>query len=253
MALLEVRGLSKNFGGLAALDHLDIDVNESEMLGIIGPNGAGKSTLFNVVTGYLEPASGEVIFDGRDITRMDPHDIAKIGIGRTFQLSTLFAKTTVYDCLLTAFHRLYKAPWWKVLLDTPAARKEDKTARRQVMEVLDFLELTEHKDKLAEELSSGFKRALAIGIALVSRPKLLLLDEPVTTLSQDRVERIMELLMKLRETGTTIVIIEHNMKVIMDYCDRIAVLAFGKNIAEGSAQQIRGNKEVVEAYLGEMD
>ena len=253
MALLEVRGLSKNFGGLAALDHLDIDVNESEMLGIIGPNGAGKSTLFNVVTGYLEPASGEVIFDGRDITRMDPHDIAKIGIGRTFQLSTLFAKTTVYDCLLTAFHRLYKAPWWKVLLDTPAARKEDKTARQQVMEVLDFLELTEHKDKLAEELSSGFKRALAIGIALVSRPKLLLLDEPVTTLSQDRVERIMELLMKLRETGTTIVIIEHNMKVIMDYCDRIAVLAFGKNIAEGSAQQIRGNKEVVEAYLGEMD
>jgi branched-chain amino acid transport system ATP-binding protein len=253
MALLEVRGLSKNFGGLAALDHLDLDVNESEILGIIGPNGAGKSTLFNVVTGYLEPASGEVIFDGRDITRMDPHDIAKIGIGRTFQLSTLFAKTTVYDCLLTAFHRLYKAPWWKVLLDTPAARKEDKTARQQVMEVLDFLELTEHKDKLAEELSSGFKRALAIGIALVSRPKLLLLDEPVTTLSQDRVERIMELLMKLRETGTTIVIIEHNMKVIMDYCDRIAVLAFGKNIAEGSGQQIRGNKEVVEAYLGEMD
>jgi branched-chain amino acid transport system ATP-binding protein len=135
----------------------------------------------------------------------------------------------------------------------PAARKEDKTARQKVMEMLDFLELTEHKDKLTEELSSGFKRAVAIGIALVSSPKLLLLDEPVTTLSPDRVERIMKLLMKLRETGTTIVMIEHNMKAIMDYCDRIAVLAFGKNIAVGSAQQIRGNKEVIEAYLGEMD
>lgn len=253
MALLEVRGLSKSFGGLAALDHLDLEVNESEILGIIGPNGAGKSTLFNVITGYLEPASGNVIFDGRDITRMNPHDIAKVGIGRTFQLSTLFAKTTVFDCLLTAFHRLYQAPWWKVLLDTPAAREEDKTARQKVMEILDFLELTEHKDKLTEELSSGFKRALAIGIALVSEPRLLLLDEPVTTLSPDRVERIMELLMKVREIGTTIVIIEHNMKAIMAYCDRIAVLAFGKKIAEGSAQEIRDNKEVIEAYLGEMD
>jgi branched-chain amino acid transport system ATP-binding protein len=253
MALLEVRSLSKNFGGLSALDHLDLDVHASEILGIIGPNGAGKSTLFNVVTGYLEPVGGKVIFDDCDITRMHPHDVAKVGIGRTFQLSTLFAKTTVFDCLFTAFHRLYQAPWWKVLLDMPAARKEDKTARQKVMEMLDFLELTEHKDKLTEELSSGFKRAVAIGIALVSSPKLLLLDEPVTTLSPDRVERIMNLLMKLRETGTTIVIIEHNMKAIMDYCDRIAVLAFGKNIAVGSAQQIRGNKEVIEAYLGEMD
>jgi branched-chain amino acid transport system ATP-binding protein len=253
MALLEVRGLCKNFGGLAALDHLDFDVSESEILGVIGPNGAGKSTLFNVVTGYLESASGKVIFNGRDVTRMDPHDIAKIGISRTFQLSSLFAKTTVFDCLLTAFHRLYQAPWWKVLLNMRTAREEDKTARQKVMEILDFLELTEHKDKLTEELSSGFKRALAIGIALVPRPRLLLLDEPVTTLSPDRVERTMELLMKVRQEGTTIVIIEHNMKAIMNYCDRIAVLAFGKKIAEGSAQQIRENKEVIEAYLGEMD
>ena len=253
MALLEIRGLSKNFGGLAALDHLDLDVYESEILGIIGPNGAGKSTLFNVVTGYLEPVNGKVIFDGRDITRMKPHNIAKVGIGRTFQLSSLFPKTTVSNCLLTACHRHYKTPWWKTLLNMPAICKEDETARQKVREILDFLELTVHEDKLAEGLSSAFKRALAIGIALGSEPRLLLLDEPITTLSPDRVEKIMELMMKVRQAGTTIVIIEHNMKAIMDYCDRIAVLAFGRKIAEGSAQQIRNNKEVIESYLGEME
>lgn len=253
MTLLEVRGLSKNFGGLVALDHLDLDVNESEILGIIGPNGAGKSTLFNVVTGYLKPSGGQVFFNDREITHMDPHDVARVGIGRTFQLSTLFAKTTVFDCLLTAFHRLFRASWWRVLLNMPTAREEDETARKKAMEMLDFLELTKHQNKLTEELSSGFKRAVAIGIALVSSPRLLLLDEPVTTLSPDRVERIMKLLQKLRDSGTTIVIIEHNMKAIMDYCDRIAVLAFGKKIADGSAQQIRANKEVIEAYLGEME
>jgi len=253
MALLEIRDLSKFFGGLAALDHLDLDVNESEILGIIGPNGAGKSTLYNVVTGYLTPQTGRVVFDGRDITRWESHKLAKIGIGRTFQLSSLFAKTTVFDCIFTAFHRRYKAGWWPTLLNTPAAREEESIMRQEIMEIVDFLELTEHKDKLAEELSSGYKRSLAIGIALAASPRLLLLDEPVTTLSPDRVERIMALLMKVRQAGTTIVIIEHDMKAIMDYCDRIAVLAFGKKIAEGSAQEIRENRGVIEAYLGEMD
>jgi len=253
MALLEVRDLTKYFGGITALDHLDLDVNESEILGVIGPNGAGKSTLFNVVTGYLEPASGKVIFDGRDITRLEPHEIAKIRIGRTFQLSSLFAKTRVFDCIFTAFHQCYNVAWWQTLLNTSAAREEVSIMRQKIMEMLDFLELTEHKDKLAEELSSGYTRALAIGIALAASPRLLLLDEPVTTLSPDRVERTMQLLMKVRQEGTTIVIIEHNMKAIMDYCDRIAVLAYGKKIADGSAQQIRENREVIEAYLGEME
>jgi branched-chain amino acid transport system ATP-binding protein len=208
--------------------------------------------LFNVITGYLAPTAGKIVFNDHDITRMEPHKIAKLGIGRTFQASSLFMKTTVFDNVFTGFHLRYKGGAWNAFLNTLALGKEEDVIRQKVIEILDFLELTPHKDKLAQELSSGYRKALAIGVALAVNPKLLLLDEPATTLSPDKVEMIMKLIMKVRLTGTTIIMIEHNMKAIMDYCDRIAVLAYGKKIAEGLPQEIRENKKVIESYLGAM-
>jgi branched-chain amino acid transport system ATP-binding protein len=253
MALLEIRTLSKYFVGLAALNKLDLDVFDSEMVGLIGPNGAGKSTLFNVICGFYPPSEGNVIFKGKDITGLKSHKIARMGIGRSFQASTLFMKSTVLDNVLTGFHINYKEPVWKSFLHTSSARKEEKILREKAMEILDFTGLASQKDKFAENLSSGYQKTLAISIALSTNPDLLLLDEPVTTLSPDRVEMIMDLVNKVRGSGTTVVVIEHNMKAIMDYCDRIVVMAYGRNIAEGLPNEIRDNRDVIEAYLGDMN
>ncbi len=252
MALVEIRGIEKYFGGVAALQGVDFSVNGSEVVGLIGPNGAGKSTLFNIISGFFPPSSGKVIFKGEDITGLKADRIARKGIGRTFQAPTLFMQSTVFDNVFIAFHMRYKQPLWKAFLHTPFARAEEEIAKEKTMEILGFVGLASQKDKIAENLSSGWQKTLAIAIALTTNAELLLLDEPVTTLSPDRVEIIMKLVSKIRDTGTTVLIIEHNMKAIMDYCDRIIVLAYGKRIAEGLPSQIRINKEVIESYLGEI-
>jgi len=249
---LEVRNLRKHFGGLVVLQNVDLDVFESEILGIIGPNGAGKTTLFNIIAGLFPPTSGQVIFRGEEITGLKANQIARKGIGRTFQASTVFSQFTVFDNVFNAFHTSYKHSPWKSPLNTRAIREEEETIRQKAVDILNFTELASQKDKLAENLSSGYQKLLAISIAFATNPQLLLLDEPVTTLSQHMVETVMELVTKVRNAGTTVVIIEHNMKAIMDYCDRIAVLAYGKKIAEGLPHEIRENREVIEAYLGMM-
>jgi len=253
MALLEVRKLTKNFGGLCAIQDLDIDVLNSEILGLIGPNGAGKTTLFNIISGFFKPSSGTITFNGQDITGLKAYEVAKLGIARSFQACALFTKLTVLDNVFTGFHMHYKRSVWKELLRTGSAREEEKIMRQKAMELLDFTGLTSYQDKPADELSSGYRKLLAISIALATNPKLLLLDEPVTTLSPDKVEMIMELVRRVRDAGTTVVVIEHNMKVIMDYCDRIMVLGYGEKLAEGSPQEIRESTGVAEAYLGVMD
>ncbi|MGD9117697.1 MAG: ABC transporter ATP-binding protein [Dehalococcoidia bacterium] len=251
--ILQVEEVTKRFGGLVALDKVSLNVTESEILGIIGPNGAGKSTLFNVISGYFPADSGKIIFDGQDITGLKAHEIANLGIGRTFQGAASLKKISVLENVFTGYHMRYKTSIWKRLLRSPSARQEEEMLKQRAMEIIDFVGLTPHKDKLAEELSSGYLRLLAVAIALTTKPKLMLLDEPVTTLSGDKVDMVMELVTRVRNLGTTVIIIEHNMKAIMDYCDRIVVLAYGKKLAEGSPHEIRANKEVVESYLGEKD
>lgn len=252
MAILKIQKITKYFGHMLVFNELDLEVNEAEILGLIGPNGSGKTTLFNVISGFFPPTSGKIIFQGEDITGLRADQVAQKGIVRSFQQGSLFLQSTVFENIFTAFHMNYRRPAWEAVLHLPTARKEEDIIKQKTMELLEFVGLTQYKDKLAGELSSGYQKALAIGIALAPSPKLLLLDEPVTTLSQSKVEMVMEILLKARSLGTTVVIIEHNMRAIMDYCNRIAVLAYGKKLAVGLPQEIRENKEVIEAYLGTM-
>ena len=248
--LLEIRNLSKYFDGLAALDNIDLDVFESEILGVIGPNGAGKTTLFNVTTGILPPTSGRLKFKGEDITGLKPHQIAEKGIGRTFQASVLFMGSTVFENVFTAFHMQYKQPDWKAFLHTPSTKKEELVIKQKVVEILELMNLSSVKDERAVNLPHGHQRMLGVCLALATEPRLLLLDEPVTGMNPVETSAMVNSIQRIRDSGTTIVVVEHNMKAIMSLCDRIAVLNHGKKIAEGLPEEIRDNKEVIEAYLG---
>ncbi len=248
--MLEVKKLSKYFGGLAAVNQVDLGVVDSEILGLIGPNGAGKTTLFNAISGYFPPTSGQVLFDGRDITGLKAHDIAHLGISRTFQASTLFMKLSVLDNVFTGYHMSYKTSTWKRLLRRPSALKEEELLRQRAMEILGFMGLAPLKDELAANLPHGHQRILGVCLALATNPKLLLLDEPVTGMNPRETQNMIDLIRQIRDRGITIVIVEHDMKAVMNLCDRISVLSYGKKIAEGLPQEIRENKEVIEAYLG---
>jgi branched-chain amino acid transport system ATP-binding protein len=250
MALLEIRNLHKYFGGLAAVDALDFDVFNSEIVGLIGPNGAGKTTLFNVICGFHTATSGKVIFNGEEITRLKPHQIAGMGIGRTFQATTLFMEATVFDNVVTGFHKNYNASRWETFLHTPSARKEEDAIRQKAMEILEFMGLASLKGETAQDLPHGHQRVLGICIALATNPTLLLLDEPVTGMNPGETLTMIGLIRQLRDRGIAIVMVEHDMKAVMSLCDRITVLSYGKKIAEGLPEEIRGNKEVIEAYLG---
>lgn len=251
MAILETKKLTKYFSGLAALNDVELEVKQGEILGLIGPNGSGKTTLFNLITGYLRPTSGKVIFNGSDITGLMPYNITKLGLARTFQSGELFKTQTVMENLMIAHYLQTSAGIWSYAFSSRSSRENESTLCQRSMEIMEFTGLKPYKDKLAGELSSGYQKTLSLGIALATNPKLLLLDEPVTTLSPDKVERIMGLVSKVRDRGTTVVVIEHNMKAIMDYCDRIIVLAYGKKLTEGLPQEIATNIDVIEAYLGE--
>jgi branched-chain amino acid transport system ATP-binding protein len=248
--ILEVKKLSKYFGGLAAISQLDLSVVDSEILGLIGPNGAGKTTLFNVIGGFFSPTSGKVIFDGRDITGLKAHEIAHLGISRTFQASTLFMRLSVLDNVFTGYHMSYKTSMWKRLLRTSSTLKEEELLRQRATEILEFAGLASLKDELAANLPHGHQRILGVCMALATNPKLLLLDEPATGMNAVEVQNMIDLIRQIRDRGITIVVVEHDMKAVMNLCDRIAVLNYGRKIAEGLPDEIRENKEVVEAYLG---
>lgn len=250
MALLEVRELSKYFGGLSAICQLSFDVFEGEVLGLIGPNGAGKTTLFNVITGFFPSDSGKILFNGKDITNLKPHEVAQRGIGRTFQLSNLCMRSTVFQNVFAGFHLSYKVNPLKAFLRFPSAIREEEALKRRGMEILEFMGIAELNGELARNLPHGHQRTLGVCIALATHPTMLLLDEPMTGMNPEETEKMVGQVKKLRDSGITIVIVEHDMKAVMKLCDRIVVLSFGQKVAEGLPKEIRENKEVIEAYLG---
>lgn len=250
MKTLSVKNISKHFGGVTALENCSFDVSEGEILGLIGPNGSGKTTMFNVITGIHKANSGKVFLKGENIMGWKTHQIAGEGIGRTFQLIRLFPRLTVMDNMLIAMKYIHGQSFWPQLLRKKHVNEEDKAARDRAMELLKLVNLHEKSNDLAEDLSYGQQKLLEIVRVLASEPKLLLLDEPIAGVNPTMTKQILGLVKELNGKGMTIVIIEHNMNVMMNFCDRLVVLDYGKEIAAGKPAQIRNNRKVVEAYLG---
>jgi len=250
MALLEIKNVSKYFGGLAALSGFDMEVNEGEIKGLIGPNGSGKTTLYNVISGVYRPTSGSIIYQGEDISSLPSSTIAKKGLVRTFQHTALFMDFTVLQNISVGRHLHASENIFGVVGNTAATRKVEKESLKKAEEIVDFMELSHLKDELAVNLPHGYMRALGVGVALATEPKLLMLDEPVTGMNPTEKSHMLALIKRIREQGISVLIVEHDMKTVMGLCDNITVLCFGKKLAEGVPKDILANDAVIEAYLG---
>lgn len=253
MSLLELKNVGKNFGKLQAVSGLDFTVNKGDIHSLIGPNGAGKTTVFNLITGTLPSSAGKILFDAEDITTLEPHKIAQKGITRSFQDTFLFMYSTVLENVLTGFHKHCTAGVIREFLHTASARKIDKECKDKAMEIIQFMGLERIKNELPVNLPHGHQKALGVCIALACDPALLLLDEPVTGMNPTETAEMVKRIRRIRERGVTVVLVEHTMSVVMDISDKITVLNYGRKIAEGRHDEIRSNKEVVEAYLGKED
>jgi branched-chain amino acid transport system ATP-binding protein len=247
-AILEVERLCRRFGGLAAIDDLSFGVLPGEIRGLIGPNGAGKTTTFNVISGFYAPSSGRVLFEGRDISGQRTSRVAAQGLVRTFQQTTLFQELPVLDNLLVGAHLRARRSVLATLLGR--ARERERQARAEALEALEFFGLAGRRDELAANLPHGLQRALGMAIALMAHPKVLLLDEPFTGMNAGETGHVMALIRKLRARGITVLLVEHDMQAVMELCDRITVLNFGRLLAEGTPDEIQTHPEVIEAYLG---
>jgi branched-chain amino acid transport system ATP-binding protein len=248
--LLELQGVSLAFGGLQAVEKVSFGVAQGAIKAVIGPNGAGKTTLFNLVTGFLAPQEGRIVFQGKEIQGRPAHRIARQGIARTFQLVQLFDHMTVLENVMVGRHRLSGSGLVAGSLQFPWTRTEEKLIREKAMETLEFVGLGDRAEQPAAILPLGLKRMLEIARALASAPTLLLLDEPASGLDAAETERLRDLILTLKDQDITILLVEHDMALTMDVAEEIAVLNYGKLIADGPPRAIQKNPEVIAAYLG---
>jgi branched-chain amino acid transport system ATP-binding protein len=253
MKVLAVEGLTKNFGGLAAVNNLDFQVGEGEILSLIGPNGAGKSTVFNLITAYLKPTGGSIRFREKELTRLKTHQIARLGVVRTFQETNVYREMTALQNVVVAHHLQCQAGDWGQFFNTGKAKKDRRKIHEGSLHLLEYFGLSEYQDEFTSNLPHGQLRALEIAVALAAEPKLLLLDEPFTGMNPEETRTLMGMVRGIRDRGLTIVLVEHDMQVVMNLSDRIIALSFGRKIAEGRPSEIQHNEAVIEAYLGRED
>jgi len=246
---LEIKNLTKSFGGIRAVDCCSFEVKEGELLGLIGPNGSGKTTTFNLITAMLKPDSGKILFKGKNITGLKTYQIARLGIGRTFQLIKMFPRLRVIDNVMIARRFVIGEKFWPQFYSKRVSAEEEDNKKR-CLELLKLVNLDAKQNDLAENLSYGQQKLLEIARAMATEPDLLLLDEPFAGVNPTLTKQIIEVIKKLNRKGKTIIIVEHNMNIMMNLCKRLVVLDYGKEIAQGSPAHIKKNKKVIEAYLG---
>lgn len=254
MAILELKDVTKKFGGLTAVDGVNLKVEENQICALIGPNGAGKTTVFNMITGAYQVTSGDVIFNGKGICGKKPHQIVEKGIARTFQNIRLFKSATVLENVMTGFHCKTKTGMFNVIFNYRKCMQEEAECREKALEILRFLGLEDVKDLEARNIPYGHQRLLEIGRALATSPKLLLLDEPAAGMNSQEKKELVNTIRKIRDTyHLAVLLVEHDMELVMGISENITVINFGRPIACGTAEEIQNNNDVIEAYLGRSD